>query len=118
MTANDNKPYHGYLNKLADEYNNTYRCSISKRSIDADYSVLCEEIETNPKAPKFKVDDEVRITKYKNIFSKADTENWSRKIFVFDPVFRTNPWTYRIDYSKGQKIIGNFYEKELFLSKS
>ena len=30
MTANDNKFYLGYLNKLVDEYKNTYRCSICK----------------------------------------------------------------------------------------
>ena len=29
----------------------------------------------NPKAPNFKVNDRVRITKYKNIFSKCYTQN-------------------------------------------
>ena len=56
--------YLDYLDKLVDEYNNTYHRSIGKKSIDADYSALTEEIETNPKAPKFKVRDRVRITKY------------------------------------------------------
>ena len=56
--------YLDYLDKLVDEYNNTYYRSIGKKSIDADYSALTEEIETNPKAPKFKVRDRVRITKY------------------------------------------------------
>ena len=40
MTANYNKSYLGYLNKLVDEYNNSYH-----RSIDADYSALTETIE-------------------------------------------------------------------------
>ena len=31
------------------------------------------------------------ITKYKNIFSKGCTENWSRVIFVIDCVLKTNP---------------------------
>ena len=31
MTANDGKSYLGYLNKLADEYNNTYHRFISKK---------------------------------------------------------------------------------------
>ena len=43
-----------YLNKLVDQYNNT---------INPDYSALGEKIETNSKAPKFKVKDRVRITK-------------------------------------------------------
>ena len=76
MLANDSKPYLSYLNKLEDQYNNTYYHSINKKPVNADYSALTEKIETNPKSPKFKVNDRVRITKYKNIFSKGYTENW------------------------------------------
>ena len=36
---------------------------IGKNSIDADYYALNEETKTNPKAPKYKVGDGVRITK-------------------------------------------------------
>ena len=68
MMANDSKYYLGYLNKLADEYNNTYHHSVRK-SVDADYSALTEEIELIHKAYKFKVGDRVRITKCKNISS-------------------------------------------------
>ena len=32
ISANDNKSYLGYLNKLVDEYNNTYHHSIWKRT--------------------------------------------------------------------------------------
>ena len=35
-----------------------------------------------PKAPKFKVGGRIKITKYKNIFSKGYTKNWSGEIFV------------------------------------
>ena len=74
MTANDSKFCLPYLNKLVDQYNNTYHHSINKKPIDSDYSALTEKFETNPKARKFKV-NRVRITKYKNIFSKDYTEN-------------------------------------------
>ena len=74
MTANDSKPYLPYLNKLVDQYNNTYH-SINKKTIkktiNVDCSALTENIESNPKATKFKVNDRVRITTYKNIFSKG-----------------------------------------------
>ena len=76
-----------------------------------------ETIETNPKAPKFKSDDRVRITKYKNNFSKGYTKNWSREIFIIDSVRKTNPWTYKIKDLNGEKIIGSFCEKKLLLSK-
>ena len=86
MTANDSKSYLGYLNRLVDEYNNTYHCSMGTKIIDVHYSALFEEIETNPKALKFKVGNRVRIIKYKNIFSKGYIENWSKEIFLFDSV--------------------------------
>ena len=82
MTANQNKSYLPYLNKLVDLNNNTYHHSVNKNPIDADYSALTEKIETNVTASKFKVNDRVRITKYKNIFSKGDTKTWSREIFI------------------------------------
>ena len=72
MTANDRKSYLSYFNILIDQYSNTYHHSISKKPINADYSTLIEKIETNPKARKFKVNHRLRITKYKNVFSKGD----------------------------------------------
>ena len=78
MTPNDSKFYLPYLNKLLDQYNNTYHRSV------AVYSALTENIESNLKATKFKVNDRVRITTYKNIFIKGYTKNWSREIFIID----------------------------------
>ena len=54
----------------------------------------------------------VRITNYKNIFSKDYTENWSREIFIIDSVLKTNPSNYKIKDLNGKKIIANFYEKD------
>ena len=42
------------------------------------------------------MNDRVRITKYKNIFSKGYTENWSREVFIVDSVLKTNTWSYKI----------------------
>ena len=117
MTANNSKSCLGYLNKLVDECKNTYHRSIGKKHIDIDYSDLSEEIETNPKSFKFKVGDTVRITKYKNIFSKSYTKSFSREIIVIDCVLKTNPWTYKIKNLSRKTAIGSFYEKKLLLSK-
>ena len=38
--------------------------------------------EINYKSPKFKIGDNVRISKYKNIFAKGYTPNWSEEVFV------------------------------------
>ena len=39
-------------------------------------------IENNEKNPKFQVGDQVRMSKYKNIFAEGYTTNWSEEIFV------------------------------------
>ena len=62
---------------------------------------------------KFKVGDHVRIFKYKNIFAKGYTPNWSEEVFVIKKVKNTVPWTYAISDLKSEEIIGTFYEKEL-----
>ena len=45
MAANDIKSYLSYLNKLVDQYNNTYHHSTCKKLINIDYSALTENIE-------------------------------------------------------------------------
>ena len=77
---------------------------------------MTEKIKKNHKVPKFKVNDRVRITKYKNIFSKGYSEDWSREIFIIDSVLKIIPWTCKIKDLNGEKIIGSFYEKELLRS--
>ena len=69
--------------------------------------------EANDNDPKFKVGDHVRISKYKNIFAKGYTPNWSEEIFVIKKIRNTVPWTYVIDDLNGEEITRAPYEKEL-----
>ena len=64
--------------------------------------------DSNKKDPKFKVGYHVRISKYKNIFAKGYTPNWSKEIFVISRVKRT----YVIIDFNGKEIVRSFYEKE------
>ena len=84
MTTNDSKPCLSYLNKLVDQCNNSYHHSINKKPINTDYSALSEKTETNLKAPKFKVNDRVRITKYKNILRKGYTESQENYLLLIN----------------------------------
>ena len=65
------------------------------------------------KDPKFKVDDHVRISKYKNIFAKGYAPNWLEETFVVSKIKNTVPWTCVVSDLNGEEITGNFYEKEL-----
>ena len=62
---------------------------------------------------KFKVGDNVRISKYKNIFAKGYAPNWSEESFAIKKVKNAVPWTYIINGLNGDEVIGTFYEKEL-----
>ena len=53
ITANHSKPYHSYLKKLLDQYNNAYHRSVNNKPIIADYFVFTENAETNRKTPQF-----------------------------------------------------------------
>ena len=68
--------------------------------------------EVNDQDLKFKVGDHVRISKYKNIFAKGYTPNWSEEVFIVSKIKNTVPWTYVINDLNGKEIIGTFYEKK------
>ena len=77
---------------------------------------MTEKIPTNYKAPTFKVNDRVRITKYKNNIREGFAENWSRETFIINFVLKTNPCIYKVKDLNKEKIIGSFFKKELLLS--
>ena len=71
------------LDDIVGEYNNTCHRTIKMEPVDVkDNTYLDFKNEVNDKDPKFKDDDHVRICKYKNIFAKGYTPNWSEKVFV------------------------------------
>ena len=106
-----------YIEKLDDmvnEYNNIYHRTIKMKPVDVkDNTYIDFKKEVNDKDPKFKVGDHVRISKYKNIFAKGYTPNWSEEVFVVSKIKNTVPWTYVINGLNVEEIIGTFYEKEL-----
>ena len=102
------------IDDIVDEYNNTYHTTIKIKPIDVkDNAYITTNKEFNDKGPKFKVGDHVRISKYKNIFSKGYTPNCSEEVFVIKKVKNTVPWTYVIKDLNDEEITGTFYEKEL-----
>ena len=66
---------------------------------------------------RFKVGDRVRISKFKNIFAKGYTPNWSSEIFIVDKINDTMSYTYNLKDLNDEKIIGSFYDKELQKTK-
>ena len=90
------------LNGTVNEYNDTYHRIIKIKPVDVkDNTYINSSKEVTDKDPKFQVGDHVSISKYKNIFAKGYTPNWSEKVFVIEEVKNTVPWTYVINDLNG-----------------
>ena len=114
MKAISKNVYFDVLYDIVNKYNNRVHKTIKMKPIDvADDSYAEYNEDFNKKDPKFKVGDHVRISKYKNIFAKGYTPNWSEEVFVINKIKNTVPWTYAINDLNGEEITGSFYEKEL-----
>ena len=113
MTAVSKNVYFDVLDDIVNKYNNTVHRTIKTKPIVTDDSYSEYNENPNKKDPKFKVGDNVRISKYKSIFAKGYTPNWSEEVFVINKIKNTVPWTYAISDLNGEEITGSFYEKEL-----
>ena len=76
-----------FIDKLDDtvgKYNSTYHRTIKVKLIDVNSSAYFDfEVESDDKDAKFVVSDHVRLSRYKNIFAKGYSPNWSVEVFVF-----------------------------------
>ena len=104
-----------YIDKLDDivgEYHNTYHRTIKMKPVDVkDNTHIDFEKEFNDKDRKFKIGDHVKISKYKNIFAKGYTKNWSENLFVIKKIKKTDPWTYVINELNVGEIVGKILRK-------
>lgn len=70
-----------------------------------------------PTTTKFKVGDSVRMSKYKHVFEKGYTPNWTTEIFTIRKVLSTNPTTYLLKDWLSKEIEGAVYTEELQMAK-
>lgn len=115
------------LPKLIDKYNNTKHRTIKmapnkvnsqneQHLLDTVYNyklVIREKTK-----PKFNIGDHVRLNKYKHIFEKAYTPNWTAEIFKIKKIQYTNPITYLLVDLNDQEIKGTIYGEELQFVKN
>ena len=113
MTATSKNVYYNVLDDIVNEYNNTKHGTIKMKPTDVKNNKRVYIDEHNEKYSRYKVGDRVRISKFKNIFAKGYTPNWSKEIFIVDKINDTVPYTYNIKDLNGEKIIGSFYDREL-----
>ena len=118
MTATGKNVYYDVLDHIVNEYNNTKLNTIKMKPKDVgNNNKRVYTDEHNEKDSRFKVGNRVRISKFKNIFAKGYTPNWSNEIFIVNKINDTIPYTYNIKDLNGEEIIGSFYDRELQKTK-
>ena len=101
------------LDNIVDKFNNTVHRSIKTKTFDVKSDSSAEYNEdSNFTKPKFKVVDRVRISKYKNIFAKVYTQNWSEEVFVVSKIKNTVLWNYVICELNCEKIAFKVFVKK------
>ena len=85
MTSTSKNVHINNLDDIVNEYSNTYR-TIKMKPVDVKNNTINIDKEVNDKDPKFEIGDYVRISKYKNIFAKGYTVNWSEEVLVISKV--------------------------------
>ena len=114
--------YH-YLDKLDSLVNDNYNQSVH-RSIKmkpADVTVFNAQNlwrtlygrQTSIIKYKFKVGDQVKISKHKRVFEKGYLPSWTEETFTVAQRLPRNPPVYRLKEADGGWIQGTFYEAEL-----
>ena len=112
MTSISKNVYIDKLDDIVHKYNNTNHRRIKMKPIDVKGNTYIDfGKDVNDNDPKFKVGDHVRISKYKNMFAKSYTPNWSEEVFAIKKIKNTVPWIYVINDLNSEEIIGTFYEK-------
>ena len=110
MTATGKNAYYHVLDDIVNKYNNTKHNTIKMKIEYILISII-------KKSARYNIGDRVRISKFKNIFVKGYTPNWSRETFIINKINDTVPYTYNLKDLNDEEIIGSFYDRELQKTK-
>ena len=119
MTSVSKNVYIDKLDDIVNKFDNTHHGIIKMKPVDVKPSTYVDSHkEISKKDPKFEISDNVRISKYKNIFAKGCVRNWSEEVLLIKKVKNTVPWTYVILDLKAEEFEKNVLQKRNTKSKS
>ncbi|XP_066585615.1 uncharacterized protein [Prorops nasuta] len=119
FTMNGSYKWINILITIINDYNRRKHRTTGMKPIDINAknsTHLLNTVYSNIKiaAPrKFKVGDFVRLSKYKMLFEKGYTPNWTTEVFKVKVIQKTNPVSYLLQDLSNNDIKGAFYEQEL-----
>ena len=119
FTATGSHVWWNVLDKLVENYNNSYHRSIKMTpnevspANEATVRATLYPRLPPPKKGKYKVGQTVRITRKRRPFQRGFHHQWSYEIFKISKVRNTNPVTYELKDFDSQVLKGSFYESEI-----
>ena len=126
FVRNNNTVWYNILHELIKTYDNRYHRTIKMKPINVNKTNE-KYIKNNfytydvtNKKPKYKINDLVRISlKRRQLFDKPTANiKWSEELFKIYKINKFNVITYRLKDMNDKIIKGQFYEKELQLTKN
>ena len=122
FTFQGNYKWLDLLPKVLESYNNSYHRGIkhipSKVNKDNETNVFIKQYSDLKKGDaavaKFKVGDEVRISKARTVFAKGYEEKWTDEVFTITKINKKyKPILYTLNDYDGEEVQGSFYADEL-----
>ncbi|KAJ8910536.1 hypothetical protein NQ315_013499 [Exocentrus adspersus] len=95
------------LPTITDQYNRRIHSTTKMRPIDV--QIIIQKLHLKNLNSK--------VSKYKGVFSRGFTPNWSNELFKIAKANITNPATYLLEDMEAKPILGCFYEYELQKTK-
>ena len=126
FVKSNNTVWYNILPELIKTYNNRYHRTIKMKPINVNKTNE-KYIKNNfytyditNKKPKYKINDLVRISlKRRQLFDKPSGNiKWSEELFKICKIYMSNVITYQLKDMNDKIIEGQFYEKELQLTKN
>ena len=121
FTAKNTRVYIDILQDIVHAYNNSYHrsvgqapSSVSLLNVGQVRRKLCGKSWTKPMRKfKFKLGDQVRISKSRRTFKKGYLPSWTQEIFTVTKIIPRVPPVYRLRDYADDEIEGVFYAEEL-----
>ena len=118
FTYRMNGKWYDILPNLMEKYNDRVHRTIGKRPSEvseANEKLIAKKC-ILPKVPKQRktkcqIGDKLRFRRYKHVFEKSYTPQWTNEIFTVRNVAQTV--TYHLLDSHDEKVLGGFYNEEL-----
>ena len=126
FVKNNNTVWYNILPDLINTYNNRYHQTIKMKPKNVNklnekhIKNTVYNYDISNKKPKFKINDLVRISLKRRALFDKPTGNikWSEQIYKIYKINKSNVITYQLKDMNNEIIKGQFYEKELQLTKN